>query len=261
MLLLHGLGGGPGVWDKLVARAPAHLEVWDATLPWSGVTGPDWAREPDQGRWVREALDAVDAAAPAGDVGAPTVDLLVAHSFAATVTLTTLLDPGTAARVRRVALIAPFYRARAAQFDWETISYYLNDFHRILAEGIRVRVARTDPGIQAEMALRVRDLLGPHGWTRFFDTYLRTPDLTTDRVTTPVLVVVGEADFAAQPADGVELAAGLPFAHLQVLAGCGHFAMVERPEALARLLAGFIDPVLPTALPVQVPQPRLERRA
>jgi pimeloyl-ACP methyl ester carboxylesterase len=92
------------------------------------------------------------------------------------------------------------------------------------------------------MALRVRDRVGPYGWVRFFETYLRTPQLRTARMPR-CLVVAGERDVAAFPSDAVALAAVLPDSRIHVLAGCGHFAMVERPTELAALIDHFVEEV------------------
>jgi pimeloyl-ACP methyl ester carboxylesterase len=90
------------------------------------------------------------------------------------------------------------------------------------------------------MTLRIRDRVGPYGWVRFFETYLRTPRLRTERLRAPCLVVSGERDFVRFPADAQALAAALPDSRLHVLADCGHFPMVEQPAELATLVAAFL---------------------
>ena len=59
-------------------------------------------------------------------------------------------------------------------------------------------------------------------------------------VTAPALVVRGAEDEVV-PADCAEqYAAALPNARLETVADCGHAVALERPEALARLVADFI---------------------
>lgn len=237
VLLLHGLAGGANVWDALLEHtAGSPHEVWTAELPWRAEGVPGWTGH-SPAHWVRQAADGVP--------GGP--DVVIAHSFGANALLA-LLDEeqegGPAPRPRAVVLVSPFYRPRPEDFGWEAISYYLNDFDRILADGLRVRSGgRLPEDLRREMALKVRDRIGPYGWVSFFDTYLRTPDLRTDRMTMPCLIVGGERDFASFPADSEALCAALPYAKAEILPGCGHFAMTERTAEFARLTEDFLQSV------------------
>ncbi|WP_445396915.1 alpha/beta fold hydrolase [Streptomyces sp. LE64] len=246
LLLLHGLAAGSDTWDRLLPLLDPECEVWTAELPWRGSGTPEWWRTPPA-RWVREAVDAVP--------GGPTV--LVAHSFGAGAALSWLDTAVTGApeagtgrwapgptgpgALRGVVLAAPFYRARAADFDWAALSYHLNRFEAILEEGVRVRSAgRLAADIRQRMAVKVRDRVGCHGWMRFFDTYLSTPDLRTPAMHLPFLLVSGSEDIAARTDDARALTARLPDAALHVLDGVGHFSMVERPGTFASLVNGLV---------------------
>ena len=59
-------------------------------------------------------------------------------------------------------------------------------------------------------------------------------------VTVPVLVLVGEHDEATPPAMSQELAAGLPNARLQILAGCAHVPQLQAPEQFMQAIENFI---------------------
>lgn len=235
VLLLHGLGGSQVVWDALAAHAPGRLELWDADLPWTAGLGSHRMRGTDPAAWVLRALTAVEGGA----------DVLVAHSFAAAVVLD-LQTRAAAPAVRAAVLVSPFYRPSEADFDWATIAHYLNGFHRILEEGIRVQTGgRLPPDIQESMALRQRERVGPYGWMNFFSAYLRTPSLDLDKVSVPVLLISGDHDFAAPPEDAKALAKALPNAVHEPLPDCGHFPMTERPDRLAMILGRFLDSALP----------------
>lgn len=58
------------------------------------------------------------------------------------------------------------------------------------------------------------------------------------RIAAPTLVLVGEHDFALQPAQ--ELASLIPGAQLQVLAGAGHILHAEQAQAVNAALATFL---------------------
>ena len=140
--------------------------------------------------------------------------------------------------IRAVVLVSPFYRARAEEFDWDTISYYLNDFHLFLAGGIaaRRRSRPLDPELLTGMSEKVRDRIGPYGWLRFFELFSRTPLLDLDALRVPCVVAGGEHDNASFPADCRALAAALPDARVEILPGCGHHLMLEAPERVAELI-------------------------
>jgi pimeloyl-ACP methyl ester carboxylesterase len=241
VLLLHGLAANDSVWARALPLLPDDYQLWTARLPWRTETIAEWGEQPNLRGWLAKALEAVP--------GGPTV--VVAHSMAANVLLDLLdqknrggVDALRQFGIRALVLVSPFYRGRADEFDWNTISYYLNDFHLIMEEGIRVHSdGRFPADLQEAMGRRVRDRVGPYGWFRFFDLYLRTPTLQTGRITVPTLVLGGERDFAARPEESVALAGALPDAVSRVLPGCGHFPMLEAAEDFAAAVQDFINPI------------------
>ncbi|MET9657648.1 alpha/beta hydrolase [Streptomyces sp. NPDC006510] len=239
MLLLHGLGNSATVWDGFLAHRAPGYEVWSADLPWRGAGVDDWHHAPDASPWLAEALSGVPGGA----------GVVVAHSFSA-IQLLSLLDrelatgrdPFARYGIRGLVLVAPFYRRTPEEFTWGAMTRYLDDFERIMEEGIRVHSGgRLDPEIQLSMARRVCDRVGPYGWMRFVDSYLRTPWLRAERIDVPTVIVCGEHDFAVDPAEGLSLAAELPDAHTHILADCGHFLMAERPEEFSALVGDFVS--------------------
>lgn len=222
VVLLPGLAGSADMWTPLARVAAGRYELRTPTLPWSSSADPSWAWDP-----------AVGTTAIAGAYGPD--DVVVAHSFAATLLLEQLARPG-AHQPSAVVLLSSFYRPSWQDFSWETITHYLVDFHLILAEGVRTASRRPiAEDLLADMAVTVRNLIGPYGWMRFFETYLRTPGIDLTAVTVPVVVVHGQDDRAAPLLDSRELAAGMPAAApLVPVAGSGHFPMVDRPDVVLR---------------------------
>lgn len=229
VLLLHGLGGTASVWDRTSPLADERLELWDAELPWRGMDDSDRSLLTDPGRVLADLVDS-------------SYDGVVAHSFAAGL----LLEEYASGRVapRPTVLLSPFHRSTPEEFDWASITYYLNDFHQVFEEALEVgETGRYPDRHRRWLARQLRDQVGPYGWMRFFECYLRSPFVDLGAVRAPVLVVSGELDTAAYPRDGRALAAGLPRARFELLAGCGHFPMQEQPARLAGLLSGFFLPV------------------
>jgi pimeloyl-ACP methyl ester carboxylesterase len=229
VLLLHGLGGKPTVWDRLADLLEQDLELWDVELPWLGMADATWAHGPDPVGLLAEAVD-------------DRFDVLIAHSYSAN-----LLVEGYATgriRARPTVLMNPFHRPDPQDFDWRTISYYLNEFHRTFAEALEVgETGRYSQAHRDWLASRLRDQVGPYGWTRFFDTYLRSPFLDLAAVRAPVLVVSGERDMAAPAEDGRALAERLPDARYCLVEGGRHFPMVEQPDLVARSVSGFLHDI------------------
>ena len=57
----------------------------------------------------------------------------------------------------------------------------------------------------------------------------------------PTLVVCGEADALTPPEHAHEMAAAIPGARLELLAGAGHMLTMEQPGRVAALLAGWLQ--------------------
>jgi pimeloyl-ACP methyl ester carboxylesterase len=68
---------------------------------------------------------------------------------------------------------------------------------------------------------------------------------TLPTVDVPVLVLVGEEDRLTPPADAEAMVAGLPNARFSRIAGAGHLTPLERPEAVARAMLGFLEDLAP----------------
>jgi 3-oxoadipate enol-lactonase len=64
------------------------------------------------------------------------------------------------------------------------------------------------------------------------------PELGKVRV--PVLVLVGEHDEATPPPMSVELAAGLPNAHLEIIPGCAHVPQLQAPDRFLDAIGDFL---------------------
>ncbi|MGX7824508.1 alpha/beta fold hydrolase [Actinokineospora sp. 24-640] len=232
VLLLHGLASSPAAWEPV--RWADDLDVWSAALPWRSEDVTEWSYGSDTAGWLEQALAAL-----------PTPpDVVVAHSFAANLTLTVLerlARTGQSERMpRHVVLVSPFYRRSPREFSWSSIPELVGRFERTIADGIRAQGTRAhDPDLMAHLTRLVCDRIGPYGWTRFFEVYLRTPFLRTDLLTVPTLVVVGDADATAPPAEGLALAEDLPTGSSAVIAGAGHFPMIDDPARFAALVRQF----------------------
>lgn len=233
VLLLHGMGAGVSCWNDLSVLLPDHLELWDVALPWSLTGDPSWSRDPEVTQWV---------SAPAADLRRALgrgPDVVVAHSFAANVTLEILAGTDQL-ESSLIVLISPFHRGTAADLDWPAIVPSMAGCYAEFFRAVRRR-RRGDDGIDTVMAQRLCSLLGEYAPLRFYESYQRTPGLALESLAVPVLLVGGSADIGAS-VDGIRLlGARIPKAETAIIDGCGHFPMNEKAPELARLIEDFIS--------------------
>lgn len=241
VLLLHGMANNGNVWQPLCEETGDRWEIWSAELPWRNEGVGSWAHEEDSARWVAEALTGVtDSAGP--------IDLVVAHSFAASLLLRVLAEV-PAPSPRAAVLVSPFFKPSPDDFDWAMLTGLATTFVDAMREGIRVAAAgRGNPELHDAAALRVCERIGPYAWTRFLQTYLNSPWVDLDRVDLPCLVLAGEDDLIAPPGDATSLAGRLPSARLELLPSCGHFPMAQEAGAFTGKVADFLATLPP--LPV-----------
>ncbi|BCK55939.1 alpha/beta fold hydrolase [Nocardia wallacei] len=232
MVLLHGMGGGTNNWNALAPHLDPAVEVWEAALPWAATADPAWAVERDAGIWIQRAL----AQCPGG-----TPDVVAAHSFAANAVLE-LMDRRGGGWEPATVLLSPFYRAAVSEFEWDSVRYYFDGFRTMLDQGVALTLGdRVDPGVRTDMVERMCAWMGPYTWLRFFDSYLRTPTLRLAGITAPTLLIGGAHDPGALAAGVHALGAALPGSETVILDDAGHFAMSERPGAVAAAVNDFVS--------------------
>ena len=105
-------------------------------------------------------------------------------------------------------------------------------------------------GVDAAVVARARELTLAQPITALVTVQETIRDRVDSRPTlptidVPVLVLVGEEDRLTPPADAEAMAAALPDARLTRIAGAGHLAVLERPEAVAAELLAFLSEVAP----------------
>ncbi len=105
--------------------------------------------------------------------------------------------------------------------------YEANQQNAALMQGLTDMVLRKTPDLHA----------------RQINALVHRPDAASylATITCPVLLVVGRQDQWSPVAQHEDMLRLLPDARLEVIENAGHFAQVEQPEAVARLLADFLE--------------------
>ncbi|MCC2098780.1 MAG: alpha/beta hydrolase [Hyphomicrobiales bacterium] len=95
--------------------------------------------------------------------------------------------------------------------------------------------------------LRARDSLAYYGWQPF----MHNPRLQgrLHRIKAPSLVLWGDSDGIAGADYGRTYAGAIPGAKFELIAGAGHMAHVEQPDAVTTRIADFAEAVSAAAVP------------
>ena len=151
-------------------------------------------------------------------------------------------------RVSRIVLMATDPLAEAPQTAAARESRMVAARAGRLVEAMREEIPASslaDSEWRGEIVALIRDMaigLGEGVFIRQSRALQRRPDQqkTMRRVKLPALVIAGELDTLV-PMRRLEFTANLmPFGKLQVIAGAGHLASLEQPEAVSDVLAAFL---------------------
>jgi 3-oxoadipate enol-lactonase len=237
VLMIHGLGGTSNVWTPLLP-ALARYRTLRPDLPGSGrsarVEGPLTIA-----RFV-DAMQRVcrDAGVERAHVVAHSMGTIVAFHLA-------VLAP---ALVRSLALFGPLagpadparaaMRGRAEAARRGGVAGM-----QALAETLLVAATATETRARRPLAVAlVRELVMrqcPDGYARTCEALADAEAADVARIACPTLLVTGDED-AVAPAQSVRhLGARITGSRVEVLARCGHWTTVEKPEACAELLRQF----------------------
>jgi pimeloyl-ACP methyl ester carboxylesterase len=254
VLLLHGIGGGQGIWSDAAsgtasALAAAGYRAVTADLPGYGASAhlppSDMAGMAQQVLALADALAARDGDAPLVLLG-HSMGGMVAQEFAA-------LHPQRAAALVLACTSAAFGPPGG---DWQA---------RFVAE--RLAPLNAGLGMAGMAAALVPPMLGPQARPEASAlaqaVMAAVPEATyravlqaivrfdrreaLPRITVPVLLLAGAHDPTAPAALMQRMAARLPAGAFAAVPGAGHIANVERPQPFNDAVASFLQRTVPTA--------------
>jgi pimeloyl-ACP methyl ester carboxylesterase len=226
LLLLHGAGGSHLIWPGAL-RGLVETRVLALDLPGHGRSDPPGRRTIGQYAAVVEAFMAA--------LGLPEV-VVAGHSMGGAIALTMALEPARA--LRGIVLIGAGARMPVGG---PLLGGALASLERASDFVVDNGFVEAPPDLRQQMKA---GMLATGATTTFGDflacsRFDARPRLAS--ITTPALVIGGAQDRMIPPQFAKSLADGLPRARLALLEGAGHYAMLERPDEVARLVADFIN--------------------
>ena len=249
VVLLHGFTGSGGTWDPLRDALGERHTTIAIDLPGHGRSGA-----PDDP--ARHALDrfADDLATVLDELGTSRVALLgyslggraalrfaIRHPDRLAALIVESASPGIAGATERASRLAAD-RALADTIERDGVAAFVAWWERLplwesqasLPEDVRARLH------SQRLDNRPRGLANS---LRGAGAGVEPPVL--DRLAmldVPALIIAGALD-EKYVAAGEEMAAAIPGAHVAIVPDAGHAAHLERPEAFAALVSGFLDRV------------------
>jgi len=223
LVLLHGLGTGPSGWQPQIdAFSPSRAVLTPALRLDSGF---------DFGAEARRVLE---------DVDGEKLDLC-GLSLGALIALRAAVDAPD--RVRRLAVSAGF---ASLPRSLALLQLALGNATRLMpARVLHDQLCAGIPEPHRETAkLETTQLDGPAIRHLFREGRRFDIRAELERLTMPVLVLVGADDWANQRLSR-KLADQLPSAELAVIPGAGHVANLDAPEAFSEALRRFLDAAWP----------------
>jgi len=242
VVLVHGLGSSLHTWDDWSQALEQHFRVIRLDLPGSGLSPPDRNTDYSDTRSIELLLALMDQRGieRASFVG-NSIGGRIAWSLAA----------AHPERVSKLVLVAPDgFESPGYEYGKPAkVPTLLQAMRYVLPKSMlrsNIAIAYADPTALSDATLdRYYELmLGPGTRTallaRMEQTVLSNPQPLLERITSPVLLLWGEADAMIPIANAADYQAALPQSELVRLPGLGHVPQEEAPDRSVAPVLAFL---------------------
>jgi pimeloyl-ACP methyl ester carboxylesterase len=230
ILLLHGLGGTWGYWQRTLELLARRARPIALDLPGFGESDA-----PPGGFALDSASDRLAAALRALG-GSPAV--VCGHSMGGPLAVRvgpSGFAPSPAWQPRMFRAVPLYSLLQHAPFAWERWLVRLTPLRRAGLAPLVDSPANLDPDVVGRLLEGVRSARElSAGATASLATGF---EQEARLVRAPIAAIWGDRDRIVPPSDAGELRRAVPSAAIHILPACGHMPMIERPEAFAALLA------------------------
>ena len=231
LVLVHGAGGTHLIWPAEL-RHLAHTCIYVLDLPGHGASpGPGCANISAYSEIVRDFVDALEL---------PWF-VLAGHSMGGAIALDFALAYGQ--RMAGIALLGAGARMRVSSALLDVV---LHDFNAATEMIVNYSYHASTSVVHKEIYLRHLRETDPHVLygdlvaCHQFDVVDRMAGLSM-----PTLIICGRQDQMTPPERSIYLHERIADSELHILDPGGHNIMVEQPDIVAGLLAGFLDKLTP----------------
>jgi len=234
LVLVHGAGGTHLIWPAEL-RHLAHTCIYVLDLPGHGASpGPGCTNISAYSEIVRDFVDALEL---------PWF-VLAGHSMGGAIALDFALAYGQ--RMAGIALLGTGARMRVSPALLEAV---LHDFNSATEMIVNYSYHASASTVHREIYLRHLRATDPHVLygdlvaCHHFDVVDRIAGV--NGLTMSTLIICGRQDQMTQPERSIYLHEHIAGSELHILDPGSHNVMVEEPETVANLLAGFLDNLTP----------------
>lgn len=229
LVLIHGAGGDAALWDAQASRFQQETLVCRVVLPGHG--GSEGRGECDIRSYAHHAADAIRGVLGSGRF------VLMGHSMGGAVALDMAVSGMEG--LSGLVLVATGARLEVAPLVLRLIR---EDFEAFLQTIDRAALGEEAPGEARDKVVESLRRCPPevvHGDFVACDRFDLRDRLHEVRV--PTLVICGEEDRLTPIRLSESLARGIAGARVLAVPGAGHMVMLERPEAVNREVAEFLQ--------------------
>lgn len=239
LVLVHGIGGHSGSWQHQFAAFARDYRViaWDAPgYGKSDVLPPDRLTAADYGQVLAALLEHLNVQRPhlvGHSLGSIMIESACHQGLIDARTLT-LLQPVTGSGMLSDQDREPVRLARIADME------RLGPIEFAVQRG-RTILSRSTPADVADEAVEVMKAVPKEGYLAAWEMMCRSDIFSVLDTKRPTSVICGADDPVCPPKTAHMIADKLPGADFHCLDGVGHYASIEAPDRLDRVLREFLS--------------------